>query len=112
MFISAAYASAEAAGAAGAAGAPSVMEAFILNMLLILIMVLLFYFLLIKPQQKRLKKHREMIDAIKKGDKVITAGGLLGKVHKITEDSDEVVLDMGGSVKLTALRSTIQNVRD
>ncbi|MDP7142383.1 MAG: preprotein translocase subunit YajC [Alphaproteobacteria bacterium] len=108
MFISAAYA---AAGTA-AAEAPSAWEAFALNMLLIVIMVLLFYVLLIKPQQKRLRKHKEMVDAMKKGDKVLTAGGLIGHVHKITKDSDEVVLDMGGNVKLTVLRSTIQNIRN
>ena len=66
MFISAAYA---AAGTA-AAEAPSAWEAFALNMLLIVIMVLLFYVLLIKPQQKRLRKHKEMVDTMKKGDKV------------------------------------------
>jgi len=110
MFISAAYAA--GAVAETSAGAPSAMEAFLLNMMLIVIMILLFYVLLIKPQQKRLKKHRAMIEGVKKGDKIVTAGGLVGKVHKVTKDSDEVVLDMGGSIKLTALRSTIQNVRD
>ena len=104
MWISTAY----AAGSA-AAEAPSAMEAFALNMLLILILVVLFYVLLIMPQQKRFKQHRAMIDSLKKGDKIITAGGFLGKIDKITEGDNEVVIDLGNGVKVTALRSTIQN---
>lgn len=107
MLISAAYA---AAGDV-AAETPSQWEAFALNMLLIVILVLLFYVLLIVPQQKRLKKHKAMLGGLKKGDKVITAGGLIGKIDKITEGSDEVVIDLGG-VKVTALRSTIHTKKD
>lgn len=90
---------------------PSATEAVMMNLLLILIMVALFYFLLIVPQQKRFKKHREMLDGLKRGDSVVTAGGLIGKLDKIEKDSDEVVIDLGGT-KVTALRSTIQARKD
>ncbi len=103
MLISTALASAGAA-----ADAPSATEAFMLNMLLIMVLVLLFYVLLIMPQQKRFKKHREMLDSIKKGDKIITSGGFIGKVDKIDTEKNEVIIDLGNNVKVTALRSSIQ----
>ena len=105
MFISQAMAQT----AAAAADAPSPWEAFALNMVLVLILVVLFYVLLIMPQQKRFKKHRAMIDQLKKGDKVVTASGFIGTIDKIKAEENEVVLDLGGGVKVTALRSAIQN---
>ena len=118
FLISQAFASApEAAPAVTASAAPAAMaaadmpgagEAFMLNMLLILILVALFYVLLIVPQQKRFKKHREMIDGLKKGDRVLTSGGLIGTVDKLVEGKDEAIIDLGSGLKVTALRSTLQ----
>lgn len=88
--------------------APSTASAFAWNMGLILVMVLLFYVLLIRPQQKRFNEHKEMLSALKKGDKVVTAGGLVGKIDKLAGD-DEVIVDLGGGTKVTALLSTIQS---
>ncbi len=114
MLISKAYAQAEqmvgevsAETAALAAEAPSAASAFAWNMGLIAILVVMFYFLLIRPQQKRFKEHQNMIDALKKGDKIVTAGGLVGNIHKITAGDDEVVIDLG-ETKVTAMRSSIQ----
>lgn len=106
MLISKAYAQG-ADVAAQIAGAPSAGEAFAWNMGLVLVLVVMFYILLIRPQQKRFKEHAEMLGALKKGDKVTTGGGLIGKIDKLTEGSDEVVIDLGNSIKVTALRSTI-----
>ncbi len=93
----------------GPAGAPvDTGSAVAWNMGLILILVVMFYFLLIRPQQKRFNEHKSMIDALKKGDKVVTAGGLIGTVDKIGESAEEVVVDLGNGVKVTALRATIQ----
>ena len=94
------------------AEAPSAANAFAWNMGLILILVIMFYILLIRPQQKRFAEHRTMLDALKKGDKVVTSGGLVGKVDKIGDDVDEVIIDLGNGVKVTALRHTIQNKMD
>ena len=102
MFISIAY----AAGEAGAAATATPADAFWSNMGLIAVMFLLFYFLMIRPQQKRLKEQRLMLDDLKKGDKVVTGGGLVGTVSKVISDT-EVEVDLGGS-KVTALRYTIQ----
>lgn len=105
MLISEALASAGAV----AADAPSPWEAFALNMVLILILVVMFYVLLIMPQQKRFKKHKDMLDKLKKGDKIITSGGFVGTIDKIKDGDSEVVIDLGNGVKVTALRSAIQN---
>lgn len=82
------------------------------NMGLILILVVMFYFLLIRPQQKRFHEHKSMLDALKKGDRVVTAGGLIGTIDKITDGDDEVIVDLGNGLKVTALRSTIQAKAD
>lgn len=108
MWISEAMAAGTEMAATASAEAPSAWEAFGLNMLLILIMVVLFYVLLIMPQQKRFKKHHEMINKLKKGDKIITSGGFLGTIDKIKDGDNEVVIDLGNGVKVTAMRSAIQ----
>lgn len=90
--------------------APSAGEAFAWNMGLVLVLVVMFYILLIRPQQKRLKEHTDMLKALEKGDTVITGGGLVGKIDKFVGE-DQVVIDLGGS-KVTALRSTISGKND
>ena len=87
---------------------PSAGEAFMWNMGMVGVLVFMFYFLLIRPQQKRFKEHSQMLQALNKGDAVLTGGGLIGKVSKIKDDSDEVEVDLGNGVKVTALKSTLQ----
>lgn len=111
MLISKAYAAASetaAAVTAEAANAPNAWEAFGLNMLLIVILVAMFYVLLIMPQQKRFAQHREMLGGLKKGDRVVTVGGLIATIDTIKEGEQEVILDLGNGVKVTALRHSIQ----
>jgi preprotein translocase subunit YajC len=103
MLVSDAYA--QAAG--GAAGDPS--AAWIQFAPLVLIVVM-FYFLLIRPQQKRMKAHQEMIAAVKRGDVVVTSGGLIGKVKSVQDD--EVRLELAPNVEVRAVRSTITDVRN
>ncbi len=106
MLISQAY----AAGAdVAAAAAPGAGEAFMMNMLVVVVMVGLFYVLMIMPQQKRFKKHREMINELKKGDKVIVAGGLVGKIDKVVPGEEEMTVELAKGVVVTVLRSTVQN---
>lgn len=100
MFISEAYA--QTAGAAGAGGA---FQAFLP---LILIFVV-FYFLLIRPQQKKMKQHREMLDAVRRGDKVITGGGIIGTVTKVDSDT-ELTVEISKDVKVKVQRGTISGV--
>ncbi|MGH1456895.1 MAG: preprotein translocase subunit YajC [Alphaproteobacteria bacterium] len=109
MFISMAYAAADEMGADldALANAPTPMEAFMWNMGLVVVLVALFYVLLIMPQQRRFKEHSEMLSHLKKGDRVVTGGGLVGTVDKLVDDK-EVLIDLGNGVKVTALRSMIQ----
>lgn len=90
---------------------PSAFEAFMTNAGLLLVLMVLFYVLLILPQQRRFKEHTKMLSDLKKGDKVITGGGLLGKIDKVLNDQ-EVIIDLGNDIKVTALRSTIQSKSD
>jgi len=87
-----------AEGAAGSSGG------FASLIPLILIMVI-FYFLLIRPQQKKLKEHRNLVDEIKKGDKVLTAGGLFGKV--IDAKEDVLKIEIAEGVRVNVKRDTI-----
>jgi preprotein translocase subunit YajC len=69
----------------------------------------IMYFLIIRPQRTQLKKRGEMLAAIRRGDTVITGGGLVGKVTKANDA--ELEIDLGGGTKVTALRATISDVR-
>jgi preprotein translocase subunit YajC len=99
MLISPAYAQAAAAPSAGG------LEAFLP---LILIFVV-FYFLLIRPQQKKAKQHRDMLQALRRGDRVLTGGGIIGTVVKLEGDT-EVTVEIADNVKVRVLRATIQDV--
>jgi preprotein translocase subunit YajC len=74
-----------------------------------LIMVV-FYFLLIRPQQKRLKQHQEMIGNVRRGDTIVTSGGLVGKVSRVTDDN-EVLVDLAENVQVRLVKSAISDVR-
>ena len=75
---------------------------------MMVIMVVMFYFLLIRPQQKRAKEHQAEIAAVKKGDEVITGGGLRGRVTKVSDSEIEVEIAQG--VRVRAVKSTITAV--
>lgn len=93
-------------------GAPSATEAFLWNMGLVGVLVVLFYVLLIMPQQRRFKAHGEMLAGLKKGDLIVTAGGLVGKIDKISEKDPNVTVDLGNGIKVTAQRTTLQKQAD
>ena len=72
-------------------------------------MFAVFYFLMIRPQQKKAKEHRAMVEAVRRGDMVITAGGIVGKVAKVKEDG-EVEVEIAEGIKVRVIRSTISQV--
>ncbi|KNX43077.1 MAG: preprotein translocase subunit YajC [Roseovarius sp.] len=84
------------------------MEAFGQFIPLILIFVIM-YFLLIRPQQKKLKEHKAMVDALRRGDQIVTQGGLIGKVAKVKDDN-EIEVELSEGVKVRVVRSTIAQV--
>jgi preprotein translocase subunit YajC len=75
---------------------------------LILIFVI-FYFFLIRPQQKKVKDHKAMVASLKRGDEVITSGGMVGKIEKVYDD-DKIDLSISESVTVKVVRSTIQSL--
>lgn len=104
--IAAALAMPAAAQAAPAGGGASVLT----QILFFLPLILIFYFLLIRPQQQRQKKHTEMVNNIKRGDTVITSGGLIGKVNKVSDN--EVSLDIAENVRVRIIKSMVIEVRN
>jgi preprotein translocase subunit YajC len=76
---------------------------------LVLIFVV-FYFLLIRPQQTKAKQHKSMLDALRRGDRVVTGGGIVGTVARVVEGSDEVLVDIAENTRVRVLRSTISSV--
>ena len=103
MFSSPAYA--QTVGSAPGASGFAAYSGFIP----IVLMVVIFYFLLIRPQQARVKQHKQMIDAVKKGDVAVTGGGLIGRVSKV--DGDEVEIELAPNVRVRAVKSTLTEVR-
>jgi len=102
MFTSPAFA--QTAAATGSQGS------FLGAIMPFLLILPIFYFLLIRPQQRRLKAHRSMIAAVKKGDIVVTAGGLIGKVIKVADN--EVEVELAPSVRVRVVKTTLSEVRD
>ncbi|QXT39238.1 preprotein translocase subunit YajC [Gymnodinialimonas ceratoperidinii] len=85
------------------------MEAFSQVVPLILILVIMYFFL-IRPQQKKVKDHQAMVAALRRGDEVVTQGGLIGKITKVKDDT-EVEVEVAKDVKIRVLRPTIAQVR-
>ncbi len=99
MLISPAYAQ-----AAGQAGEPNLLVTF----LPLIAIFAIFYFLMIRPQQRKMKQHKEMVGNLRRGDKVVTAGGFIGSVAKVHDDELEV--EIAKDVKVRVVRSTIAEV--
>jgi preprotein translocase subunit YajC len=97
---------AQASGAAPAAGGAGSLISLAVPWVLI---IGIFYLLIWRPQQRAQKTHRARIEAVKKGDTVVTGGGLIGKVVKV--DGDEVEIELGPNMKVRALKGTLSEVR-
>jgi len=93
---------------AAPAGQPNGTAAFFIQMFPLLAIFVIFYFLMIRPQQRRVKEHQARISAVKKGDEVVTGGGIRGKVTKVSDDEAEVEIAQG--VKVRVVKSTITHV--
>ncbi len=91
------------------AAAPGAMD--YMNSLLVptVIIIGIMYFLMIRPQQQRMKQHKAMLEALRRGDQVVTGGGIVGKVVKV--DENELQLEIADGVRIRVLRSSISEVR-
>ncbi|ANB34055.1 preprotein translocase subunit YajC [Rhodovulum sulfidophilum] len=99
MFATPAFAQAAGGGAAGAFG----------SFLPLILIFAIMYFLLIRPQQKKAKQHKAMVDALRRGDQIVTQGGIIGKVSKVKDDA-EVEIEVAENVKIRVVRQTISQV--
>ena len=91
-----------------AAAAPTGAAATFFSLFPFILIFIIFWFLLIRPQQKRMKEHQAQISAVKKGDRVITGGGLIGKVTKVGDN--EVEVEIAPNVRVQAVKSTLSQV--
>jgi preprotein translocase subunit YajC len=103
VFISSAFAQTAPAAAAGGD-----MQSSLMSMLPLVLMFVVLYFVMIRPQMKKQKEHRAMIDALAKGDEVVTGGGLLGKVTKLSEST--VSLEVANGVEIQIQRSAVVQI--
>jgi preprotein translocase subunit YajC len=104
MFFSDAFAQTPASGAA-----PDGLTAILLQVAPLGAIVLIFYFLLIRPQQRRAKAHMDMIANLKRGDVIVTSGGLIGKVRSVADD--EIRVELSPNVEVRVVRGAIGEVR-
>jgi preprotein translocase subunit YajC len=100
MWISSAYAQDAAAGGGGFG---------IVQLLPLVLIFVVFYFLLIRPQQKKMKEHRALVSALKRGDRVLTAGGIIGEVVKVQSDT-EIQLEIAEGVRVRVQRTAVSEV--
>ena len=85
-------------------------DPFISTLVPLILLFGIFYFLLIRPQQQRVKTHQQMVEAVRRGDTVVTAGGLIGKVAKVKDDG-ELMVEIADNVQVRVLKSTLTEVR-
>jgi preprotein translocase subunit YajC len=109
MFISTAYAQGSPLGSlfGGGTGGDGGMLMSLLPFVLIFVIM---YFLILRPQQKRVKTHAEMVKNVRRGDTVVTNGGLIGKVTKVIDD-DQIEIEIADSVRIRHMRAMVSDVR-
>ncbi|MDT2033923.1 MAG: preprotein translocase subunit YajC [Planktomarina sp.] len=76
-----------------------------------LLIIGIFYMLVFRPQQKKMKEHQNMVGNLAKGDEVVTAGGMIGKVVKVKADSNEIEVELAKDVRVRIVQATISDVR-
>ncbi len=100
MFVTPAYAQ---------AGSPMGPD-FLMSLLPFVLIFAIMYFLIIRPQRQRMKQHQEMVANLRRGDTIVTSGGLIGKVSKVVDDT-EVQVELSEGVKVRIVRAMVQEVR-
>ena len=85
------------------------MQEVLFQIMPLVLIFFVFYFLIIRPQQNNVKEHAAMVAAVKKGDEVVTQGGLIGKVSKVSDE--EVTIDFGNNVNIRAVKTTLAHVK-
>jgi preprotein translocase subunit YajC len=100
MFISPAYAQAAVGGDGN----------LLMSLLPFILIFVIMYFLILRPQQKRVKQHQELVKNVRRGDTVVTSGGLVGKVTKVVDD-DQIEVEIADNVRVRQMRQMVADVR-
>jgi preprotein translocase subunit YajC len=85
-------------------------DSFMTQLIPLLMVFAIMYFLIIRPQQQKVKQHKLLIEAVRRGDTVVTGGGLVGRVTKVKDDG-EVIVEVADNVQVRVLKSTLSEVR-
>jgi preprotein translocase subunit YajC len=93
-----------------AQGSPLGGDSMIMSLMPLVLIVVIMYFLVLRPQQRRVKQHQEMVKALRRGDTVVTNGGLVGKVTKVVDD-DQIEVEIADGVRIRQMRSMVADVR-
>jgi preprotein translocase subunit YajC len=101
MLISPAYAQ---------AAAPAPGGDMLMSVLPLILVFAIFYFLMIRPQQTKMKQHREMLDNLKKGDQIVTSGGIVGKIARIEQSDNQLVVEIAPNVQVKVIRQTVADL--
>lgn len=107
MFVTPAFAQGSLGSLFGGAGGDGGMLMSLLPFALIFVIM---YFLILRPQQKRVKQHQEMVKNVRRGDTVVTNGGLIGKVTKVIDD-DQIEIEIADDVRIRQMRQMVTDVR-
>lgn len=94
-----------------AAAAPAAGPSMLIQIAPFILIFVVFYFMLIRPQQQRIKAHRDMIAGLRRGDVVVTGGGLIGKIVRVSDTGDEATVELADNLRVKVLKSTITEVR-
>jgi preprotein translocase subunit YajC len=86
------------------------MDGTVIQFVPLILVFLIMYFLLIRPQQKKLKEHQALIAALRRGDQVVTAGGIVGRVTRVKDNENEIDVEIASGVNVRVVRSTITQV--
>jgi preprotein translocase subunit YajC len=92
------------------AGSPFGGDNMLVSLLPFVLIFVIMYFLILRPQQKRAKAHQEMVRNVRRGDTVVTSGGLIGKVTKVIDD-DQIEVEVADAVRVRQMRSMVADVR-
>jgi preprotein translocase subunit YajC len=103
MFISPAFAQGSLLGGGGG-------DNMLISLLPFILIFVIMYFLILRPQQKRVKTHQEMVKNVRRGDTVVTNGGLIGKVTKVIDD-DQIEIEIADEVRIRQMRQMVSDVR-
>ena len=108
MLVSNAFAASTtaAAGAAAEAGPAS----FLISLMPLFLVIIIFYFFLVRPQQRRMAEYQKLVSGLRRGDRIVTSGGIIGTIHKVEDNSPDVTVEIAENVRVRVQRNAIAEV--